>query len=59
MQFKVGDRVRILSSGLPGKVTEIDLQQSAYVVDVDDNPEFRLLCTESELGPFTPTIGSR
>jgi hypothetical protein len=56
-QFTVGDRVRILSSGLPGKVAEIDPEQSAYVVEINGNPQFRLLCTEDQLRPFLNSPG--
>jgi preprotein translocase subunit YajC len=54
-KFKIGDRVRILAGGLSGNVTEIDPQQSAYVVEINGNPEFLLFCTENELRLFSST----
>ena len=44
--------MRVLSSGLLGKVAEIDRQQSAYVVEINGNPDFRILCTEDDLSLF-------
>lgn len=51
-QFKVGDRVRLPTScGLWGVVLYIAPDESAYVVEVNGNPEFRLLCTDDDLDP--------
>jgi len=62
-KFKIGDQVRILASGLSGKVTEIDPQQSAYAVEINGNPESLLLCTEDEprllSSTFVPNLANR
>jgi len=49
--YKVGDAVRIVFGGLPGVVVEVDLSQRVYVIEVNRNSSFRLLCTEGELKP--------
>jgi hypothetical protein len=51
-KFRVGDRVHILSCHLLGTVVEIDPHQNAYVIEINGNPQFRLLCTANDLRPF-------
>jgi hypothetical protein len=60
-RFKVGDAVRVLSCDLPGKVTGVDYQQSAYIVEISGNSQFRLLCTEDDLrpAPSVPRVPER
>ena len=47
--FRIGDRVRLVSSGVFGVVTEIDRPQACYVVMINHNSNFRVLCTEGEI----------
>ena len=50
-RFVAGDRVYVVCGGLRGLVVRLDPEQQAYLIEVNDNPEFRLLCTDDELGP--------
>jgi hypothetical protein len=48
-KFAVGDEVCLVAYGLLGRVVEVDNVQRGYVVEIKQNPKFRLLCTEREL----------
>jgi len=48
-RFRTGDRVRLISAGLFGVVIEIDHPQSCYVVMINHNSNFRVLCTDGEI----------
>lgn len=47
--YRIGDAVSIVRRGVKGIVIEVDDSQRAYVIEVNGNPDFRLLCTQNEL----------
>jgi hypothetical protein len=48
-KFHHGNAVWLLAGRIQASVIEVDVEQNAYVVEVNGNPAFRLLCTDAEL----------
>jgi hypothetical protein len=50
-RYQTGDRVRVICGGMPGVVVKVCLEDEAYLIEVSNNPNFQILCTNEELTP--------